>query len=149
MDPAQLNLPDTSRPCVVIHEHSDALRAVLEQTLQDAGIVGTQGLRTAADVVPALATGGVDLLLLDLDAPDTDVFGLCRDIRRRYPRLGLLAMSTRSGADLLARCLDAGADHLLSKPLSAGELTAHVRRVLERARAWDVQTAASGKRVQF
>ena len=124
---------------VLIHEHSDALRAVLQQTLCDEGIEQTHALRAAAEVAPALAAGGVDLLLLDLDSPDVDAFALCRDLRQRYPRLGVLAMSTRFNAELLARSLDAGADQLLCKPVSAGELAAHVRRGLARALAWAPQ----------
>lgn len=121
-------------PCVVVHEHSDSLRAVLQQTLVDEGFQETRGLRSAQDVSPALDGGGVDVLLLDLDAPHEDALGLCRSIRARHPRLGVLAMSTRVSDELLARSLDAGADYLLGKPLSAGELAAYVRRACARAR---------------
>lgn len=137
-------------PRVAIHEHSDALRAVLQQTLRDEGYDQIQDLRSVAEIHAALSAGSVDLLLLDLDAPDApgaDPFSLCRDIRSRHPRLGLLAMSTRVNAERLAHSLNAGSDHLLCKPLSAGELAAHVRRVLERARAW--AQPSSTQRLQF
>lgn len=127
----------------LVHEHSDGLRAVLLQTLREGGFPQVEGLRSTRDLEPALAAGReLGLLLLDLDAPNEDVLAVCRSIRSDHPRVGLLAMSTDSRIDRLTQSLDAGADHLLRKPLAAAELLAHVRRLAARAQTWGAPSRA-------
>lgn len=129
-------IPAPRPPQVVIHEHSDALRSIVQQALQAEGFDAGLSLDKAAEVQAALRAQMPDVLLLDLDAPDADGLALCRGVRQAHPRLGLVAMSTRAATDLTARCLEAGADHLLCKPVSIVELSAHIRRLCERAQGW-------------
>ncbi len=127
----------------LVHEHSDGLRAVLLQTLREGGFPQVEGLRSTSDLAPALAAGHeLGMLLLDLDAPNEDVLAVCRSIRSDHPRVGLLAMSTDSRTDRLTQSLEAGADHLLRKPLAAAELLAHVRRLAARAQVWGAPSLA-------
>ena len=128
--------PAPRPPQVVIHEHSDALRSIVQQALQAEGFDAGLSLDKAAHVQPALRAQMPDVLLLDLDAPDADGLELCRGVRQAHPRLGLVAMSTRAATELTARCLEAGADHLLCKPVSIVELCAHIRRLHVRAGSW-------------
>ncbi len=74
-----------------------------------------------------------DLLLLDLHMPEVDGFQVVQAIRQReinsgehLPVIALTARSTKQDRD---RCLRAGADDYLSKPVRAGQLFAAVERV--------------------
>lgn len=70
-----------------------------------------------------------DLILLDLHLPDGCGLDLCREIRRRYPRLPIViltaCMTTRQEA------LSAGADVFMPKPFDLEELQAVVGRLLD------------------
>jgi DNA-binding response OmpR family regulator len=122
--------PATAIICV--HEHSDALRMALEQSLLQAGIGLVRSLGALQDLGASLSDGAVEVLLMDLDAPGHDVLDLCSAVRSQYPGLGLLLCSARYSTALLAKCLDAGADQLIPKPVAVEELTAQVRRLVTR-----------------
>ncbi|NMO51750.1 response regulator transcription factor [Actinoplanes sp. TBRC 11911] len=92
----------------------------------------------AADTAAAydrLTVNEYDLMLLDVNLPDGDGFGLCRRLRagsagRRDLRV--LMLTARGGLDDRVRGLDEGADDYLVKPFHLAELLARVRALLRR-----------------
>lgn len=127
-------------PCVLVHEYRDALRSALLQALDDHGLHDVIGLPSAVGLLQDLQGSAARVLLLDLDAPDTDGLALCRAIRERHPNLGVIAMSARLSSEDVVRGLRAGADQLLRKPVEPQELLAYVQRLLQR------QTGSSAMR---
>lgn len=119
---------------LMIHEHNDTLRSVLLDMLRGE----TSRCVAVSDPEDAIGpmVGSVDVLLLDLDAPQPDMLWLCRQIRKSQPHLGILAMSTRGSVESICKALAAGADHLLVKPLCLVETKAHVKRAAERSFAF-------------
>jgi DNA-binding response OmpR family regulator len=134
-----INYGPTTEPVVLVHEHSDALRALLLQALLDSGLSCTEVVQDAGAVMSRLESAGANVLLLDLEAPDADTLALCHAVRMRHPRLGIVATCTRGEEQRMARCLAAGADQVLIKPLTAVEIAAHIRRLHERAITWSRQ----------
>jgi len=64
---------------------------------------------------------GADLISTDLMMPAMDGYRLIREVRELPPPLGLrpiLVLSVNSGEDDMVRCLSAGADDYVLKPLS-------------------------------
>ncbi len=83
----------------------------------------------------ALAAGGVfDLLLLDVHMPELDGFQVVRAVREREQTLGghlpVIALTARSREEDRARCLAAGMDDFLSKPVRPADLWAAIDRVV-------------------
>lgn len=77
-----------------------------------------------------------DMILLDVMMPDMDGIEVCRRIKQMpvcegLPIIMVTALTTKED---LARCLEAGADDFISKPVNRLELTARVRSML---RIWD------------
>jgi PAS domain S-box-containing protein len=79
-------------------------------------------------------TGDFDLLLLDLHMPLLDGFEVVRAIRDRERaggrHLPVIALTARSRKEDRDRCLGAGMDAYLSKPLRTAELVAAIDRVV-------------------
>jgi DNA-binding response OmpR family regulator len=75
--------------------------------------------------------GKVDLLLLDVNLPDSDGMMLAHELRRRSP-LGIIIVSERDTPDDRAMGLEMGADDYVTKPFFPRELLARVRNVLDR-----------------
>lgn len=109
------------------------MRRLLEKQLTLEGF----GVATASDRATALArlaSGGIDLVLLDRGLPDGDGLAVCRAVRARESCRGvpiiMLTAAIRE-ADRLEG-FAAGVDDYVTKPFSLGELVARITAVLRR-----------------
>jgi DNA-binding response OmpR family regulator len=89
----------------------------------------------AATAAAALAAAPCDLVLLDLNLPDGDGVEVCRALRQRSPRLGIIAVTARGEERDRILGLRVGADDYVVKPFSMAELEARIVAVLRRASA--------------
>ena len=85
-------------------------------------------------VLDATREGGYDLVLIDCQMPVVDGFEATRAIRRREsaggPRLPVIAMTANAMKGDRERCLEAGMDDYLSKPISVDALYALLTKYL-------------------
>lgn len=126
---------------VLFIEDDRAIRAALRLALEDEGY----DVREAGDGrsgLADLASGGVDVVLLDLRLPDMSGFDVCREIRSSS-QVPVIMVTAQSDTHDLVAGLEAGADDYLTKPFSGRELVARVRALLRRTRGADV-TADAG-----
>ncbi|MBI2690191.1 MAG: response regulator [Acidobacteria bacterium] len=86
--------------------------------------------------IEAFRGGSFDLILMDVQMPELDGLSATRAIRgiengagRRTPILMLTANAMKGDRE---RCLDAGADGYLTKPLEAGQLVRTIAEMAER-----------------
>ncbi len=95
----------------------------------------------AEPAVVALIQGDYDLLLTDLKVSPSGMDGddLIRTLRQsgqaRLSRLPVIVITGSTDAEVLAKVYDAGANQVMSKPVDAGELDGHIRRLLLEGRA--------------
>jgi CheY-like chemotaxis protein len=77
--------------------------------------------RQALDLVVA-ASESFDLVVMDMQMPVMDGFEASTALRQRGYRGAVLALTANVMADDRRRCLDAGCDEFLGKPVRAGQL---------------------------
>jgi DNA-binding response OmpR family regulator len=82
----------------------------------------------------ALRWGDPDVVLLDLELPDTDGVHICRQLRQRRPETAIIVVTAYGEEADRVVALDAGADDYLVKPFGLNELQARIRAVLRRIR---------------
>jgi two-component system, sensor histidine kinase and response regulator len=86
------------------------------------------------DVLSQLAAGTFDVLLLDLHMPEADGFQVVAAIRELESngdaRLPIIALTARARKQDRQRCLAAGMDDFLAKPILADALWSAIDRVL-------------------
>ncbi|MBD2186622.1 hybrid sensor histidine kinase/response regulator [Pseudanabaena mucicola] len=82
--------------------------------------------------IAALETINPDLVLLDVMMPDMDGIEVCQHLKndQRWQHIPIIIITALSDKEDLARCLDAGADDFISKPINSLELRARVRSML-------------------
>jgi len=83
---------------------------------------GAEGLAQAVESRP-------DVVILDLDLPDTDGFAVL-DALREWSEAPVLILSGREGVADIVRALDCGANDYLAKPFAPEELAARLRVLL-------------------
>src|SRR5437763_8787560 len=77
-----------------------------------------------------------DLVLLDLNLPDTDGRDVCRELRRRTDTPIVMLTARGTETDRIVG-LELGADDYVVKPFSGDEVIARIRAVMRRARRSD------------
>ena len=94
----------------------------------------------AADGVDAVRLSGegqYDLLFMDCQMPNLDGYGATRAIREREaggPRVPIVAMTANAMQGDRERCLEAGMDEYVSKPVAAKRLTEVLVQLLDESR---------------
>lgn len=83
-----------------------------------------------------------DLTILDLNMPVKDGEQVLAEIRALDPDLPVLVLTGRLEVETRVRCLDLGADDLMTKPFSLHELRARCRALLRRKRETRLQLRA-------
>ena len=82
-------------------------------------------------VLPRLARGGIDLVILDVGLPDRSGFDVCRELRDASA-VPVVFLTARSDEIDRVLGLELGADDYMAKPFSPRELVARVRARLRR-----------------
>ena len=112
------------------------LRALLAEYFArngfDVSAVGTCSAATAK-----LARDAFEVIVLDVALPDGSGLEVCRELRARGVRAGVVMLSGCSDDVDRVIGLDVGADDYLSKPCNPRELLARVHAVLRRAGSSD------------
>jgi CheY-like chemotaxis protein len=105
----------------------------LSSVLEDAGL----DVSTASTGVEALQTleqnSAFDLILMDIMMPEMDGFEAMKRIRAnpRFGKIPIIALTAKAMRDDRARCIEAGANDYLSKPVDAGKLKAIIKLWLQ------------------
>ncbi|GAA0389486.1 hypothetical protein GCM10009093_15140 [Brevundimonas terrae] len=101
-------------------------------------ILGTLGLEveTACNGVEAVAAvrrRDFDLVLMDVHMPQMDGLAATREIRQqvREKHLPILALTANVGGDQVQKCLDAGMDGHLPKPIQVADLAQTLKKWLQ------------------
>jgi DNA-binding response OmpR family regulator len=120
------------------------MRVLIAEDDRALGTFLTRGLEADGHRVRVVADGASaceafrqdlpDLTILDLNLPVMDGEQALADMRRADVDLPVLILTGRQEVDTRVRCLDRGADDLMTKPFSLHELRARCRALLRRKR---------------
>ena len=118
---------------ILVAEDNEFNAQLLEQLLVRRG----HRVRLASNGREALALAeeqAFDLLLLDVHMPELDGFQVVQAVRERERTSGghlpIIALTARSRKEDRERCLAAGMDEFLTKPIRAADLWAAIDRVM-------------------
>ncbi|MBI1684250.1 MULTISPECIES: response regulator transcription factor [Caulobacter] len=117
---------------ILIVDDDPLVRDFAASTVQLAG-AGCNCVADGAQALELLQVNCYDLVLIDLFMPVKEGIETIIEIRRTYPSVGIIAMSSGAGplaaGQMLASAMALGADAALCKPFSADELWTTVRRL--------------------
>lgn len=124
-------LPQDSKPIVVLVEDNEDIRNYVRETLADEYTVvlardGEEGLSAILKVVP-------DLIISDIMMPVMDGIELCTRIRKdvRVSHIPIILLTAKDTDESRSEGYQAGADSYLTKPFTASMLRSRIRNLLE------------------
>lgn len=124
---------------VLLVEDNPVSREVAVELLREAGLAVTQAEngRQALDALMGEKEAPFDLVFMDLQMPELDGFSATRLLRAetRFARLPILAMTAHATVEERRRCLEAGMNEHLAKPIDVAALHNALRRWLQPAPA--------------
>ncbi|MCA1698145.1 MAG: response regulator transcription factor [Actinobacteria bacterium] len=109
-----------ARTVVIVDDHAD-FRAQAVELLQSAGYVVVGSCRDGGSALDAIATLRPDVVLLDVQLPDIDGFGVLEQVGGLSEGPTVVLISTREAADYGGRVARSGAAAFITK----AELSAH------------------------
>ena len=133
LSPGHLVTLSSSKPLhILVAEDNEFSARFLERLLTRPG----HRVQLASNGREALSLAeekGVDLLLLDVHMPELDGFQVVQALRERERTVGghlpIIALTARSRKEDRERCLAAGMDDFLTKPVRPAELLAAIDRL--------------------
>ncbi|MBA3659023.1 MAG: type II/IV secretion system protein [Gemmatimonadales bacterium] len=122
--------------CVLLVEDEDQLRGVMKDLLEREGYRVAEA-RDGAQALDQVDRFAPDIMLLDLNLPGLDGFGVLRQLRSRPAtrHLPVVVLTAKGDEDNEVRVFEAGADDFIAKPFRARALSARLEAVLSRRRA--------------
>jgi DNA-binding NarL/FixJ family response regulator len=131
---------------VLIDDHAilrQGLRSLLERE-HDLQVVGEASSPGEALAVVERTRPAIVLLDMKLSpASDNDGLGLCADLTKRYPGLGVLVLSTFVDDALVVSAIQHGACGYVVKDVDTMELVRAIRLVARTGSAFDARSAAA------
>jgi DNA-binding response OmpR family regulator len=123
--------PGEAEMRLLIAEDDKALSIFLKRGLETEGH-RVHTVHDGAQAVEAYGNEMPDLTILDLNLPVKDGEVALREMRGIHAELPVLVLTARQDVETRVRCLDNGADDMMTKPFSLVELRARCRVLLRR-----------------
>ena len=138
---------------VLLVEDSEINQIVARRMLENLGAAVTiaENGRLAVEVLDGNPDGSFDLVLMDVQMPEMDGYTATRHIRRmeRFARLPIVAVTAHALPEDRQRCLDAGMNEHMAKPINPGLLLQTVLPLLQRQAAPALAPAADPVRLEL
>jgi two-component system, sensor histidine kinase and response regulator len=127
---------DTKNPVVLVVDDNVDNQQLLAYLLEWIGY-RTEFAGNGVQAVAAFARAEYAAVFMDCEMPQMDGFQATRELRRLEPpgrRTPILAITAHPSRDVRARCLAAGMDDCLTKPVTAEDLRAALTAVVREQR---------------
>ncbi len=120
---------------VLLVDDEDSLRKVMKDLLERDGYLVTEA-RDGVQALDQVDRIGPDIIVLDLNLPGLDGYGVLSHLRSRPATAGIpvIVLTAKGDEDNEVRVFELGADDFLTKPFRARALSARLEAVLGRRR---------------
>ncbi|MBD2868931.1 response regulator transcription factor [Paenibacillus arenilitoris] len=128
---------------ILLLEDEESIRGFVRINLKRNGMEVIEAENGEDALAFAKTQGPIDIALLDVMLPTISGFEVCEELRKRYPRMGIIMLTAKSQEEDKIRGLELGADDYVQKPFSPGELIARIKSLYRRMQP---EPAAAGAR---
>ena len=118
----------------LVDDHPIVRRGLKDTLSAEADIVVVGEDARSEEVLAALSAGPCDVVLLDISLPGRGGLDVLKDIRRSFPDVRVLVVSTHDESQYAVRAMRAGAAGYLTKTSPPEELVRAVRQLMRTGR---------------
>ena len=118
---------------ILIVDDDPTLLDMVQVFLTDEGYK-TSTCDNGTEALERIASGGLDLVILDLKLPDVDGYEICKKVRQDPDTedLPIIMLTGYTTVEDKIRGIEGGADDYITKPFNLSELKARIEMVLRR-----------------
>lgn len=118
-----------ARSKILVAEDDHDVRELIRTRLALAGYE-VHAARNGADALSRVSSFRPNAMVLDINMPELDGFGVLEALRARGLHIPVLVLTARHAADDVRRAISLGAKDYLTKPFAEAQLQARVVRLL-------------------
>jgi len=127
---------------VLVLEDEDSIRDFVRINLKRQGYEVVEAVTGEEALSLATEQAQIEMALLDVMLPGISGIDVCKVLRERFPRLGIIMLTAKGEEADKVAALDGGADDYVVKPFSPVELLARVKSLYRRMHADQLQINA-------
>jgi DNA-binding NarL/FixJ family response regulator len=127
----------------LVDDHPIVRRGLKETLSAEADIVVVGEAARSEEVLAMLSTNPCDVVLLDISLPGRGGLDVLKDVRRTFPDVRVLVVSTHAESQYAVRAMRAGAAGYLTKTSPPEELVRAVRQLMRTGRYINEEVGAA------
>lgn len=117
---------------VLILEDEESIRGFVTINLKRHGMEVVEATDGESALSMIRQERNVDIALLDVMLPTISGLQVCQELRREFPRMGIIMLTAKSQDEDKVKGLELGADDYITKPFSPVELIARINALYRR-----------------
>jgi DNA-binding NtrC family response regulator len=119
---------------ILVVDDEEMLRKVIHKILTKEGY-DVHLASSGTEALEILSREEIDLVITDVKMPEMDGFDLLEQMKKNYPKLGIIVMTAFGDAYTVRDALMLGADEYITKPFKSYEIVMVVERAYWRIKS--------------
>lgn len=117
---------------VLILEDEESIRSFIRVNVKRQGFDVVEAATGEEALEKIECTPEITIALLDVMLPGINGVEVCRVLRKKYPKMGIIMLTAKTQEEDIVTGLEAGADDYICKPFRTTELMARIKSLLRR-----------------
>ncbi|WP_295791737.1 response regulator transcription factor [Mucilaginibacter sp.] len=107
---------------ILVEDHPLVIAGINFILANEQNITCMASCATATDLYSLLKNNQPDVILMDINLPDANGIELCAEVKKRYPAIHILALSTNNQPGIIKKMMNSGASGYLLKDAPKQEI---------------------------
>lgn len=115
---------------LIADDHTMFLEGIVSLLGQEPEINSIKKANNGIEALNIIKTAAVDLIILDISMPEMDGIELTKILKKNYPKIKILVVSTHSNVNIISRLIRIGVNGYLLKNAEKSELLTAIHSIM-------------------
>lgn len=115
---------------LIADDHTMFLEGIVSLLGQESEINSIKKANNGIEALNIIKTAAVDLIILDISMPEMDGIELTKILKKNYPKIKILVVSTHSNVNIISRLIRIGVNGYLLKNAEKSELLTAIHSIM-------------------